>query len=75
MPAPLSKNLRKRMIQAYLDGDTQAKIAREKSVSMSTVEKLLVLYRQTGSYEPRTSNSGRKPILSQDQLTSIHDNI
>jgi transposase len=50
MPKPLSNDLRKRIIDAKLRGDTEDKIAQEKEVNKSTITKLWALYRKTGSY-------------------------
>jgi len=75
MAVPLSNDLRKRIIEAKLNGDTEDKIASEKAVSKSTVTKLWSLYRATGSYSPRPNPSGRKPVLSQQQLQQISQTI
>ena len=50
MPKPYSNDLRKRVIDAKLRGDTEEKIALEKEVCKSTVTKIWSLYRKTGSY-------------------------
>jgi transposase len=71
MPGPLSSDLRKRIIEAKLRGDTEDKIASEKEVNKSTVTKLWALYRQTGSFEARPNPNGRKPTLSAEQLGQI----
>jgi putative transposase len=71
MPRPLSNDLRKRIIEAKLRGETESRIAAEKEVSPSTVTKLWALYRQTGSFEPRPNPNGRKPALSGEQLEGI----
>jgi transposase len=71
MTRPLSNDLRKRIIEAKLRGDTEGKIAAEKEVNKSTVTKLWSLYRRTGRYEPRPCSSGRKPALSVGQLEQI----
>jgi putative transposase len=71
MPRPLSNDLRKRIIEAKLRGETESKIAAEKEVSQSTVTKLWALYRETGSHEPRPNPNGRKPVLSAEQLERI----
>ena len=68
MPVPLSNDLRKRIIDARLRGDTEEKIASDKAVHKSTVTKLCSLYRTTGSYFPRPNPSGRRPMLSTLQL-------
>jgi len=75
MPKPLSNDLRKRIIEAKLRGDTEDKIAAEKEVSKSTITKLWSLYRETGSYEARPNPNGRKPALSTVQLEQITQKI
>ena len=50
MPKPYSNDLRKRVIDAKLRGETEEKIASEKEVSKSTVTKIWCLFRKTGSY-------------------------
>jgi transposase len=75
MPAPLSMDLRKRIVEARKKGDTVAKIAREKNVCTSTINKLLALYQETGEYTPRPLNNGRKPRLTTEQLEAIKSRI
>jgi transposase len=75
MPKPLSNDLRKRIIDAKLRGDTEDKIASDKDVSKSTVTKLWSLYRTTESYSPRPNPNGRKPRLSEEQLEQIKKTI
>jgi len=75
MPKPLSNDLRKRIIDAKLRGDTEDRIAREKEVNKSTITKLWALYKETGSYEARPNPNGRKPALSPQQLHMITNKI
>ena len=75
MPPPLSNDLRKRIIESKLRGDTEDTIATEKEVSKSTVTKLWSLYRETGSYEPRPNPRGRKPALSLEELELVRASI
>jgi transposase len=75
MPKPLSADLRKRIIEAKLRGDTEDVIASEKEVNKSTITKLWSLYKETGSYEPRPNPNGRKPALSPQQLDMITSKI
>jgi transposase len=51
MPRSLSKDLRKRIIAGKEEGKSHAEIARQMRVSVSTVTRLLKLYRETGNYE------------------------
>ena len=75
MPPPLSNDLRKRIIESKLRGDTEDTIATEKEVSKSTVTKLWFLYRETGSYEPRPNPRGRKSALSIEELELVRASI
>ena len=75
MPGPMSNDLRKSIIEAKARGDTNKKIAQEKAVNVSTVERLLALYRATGSYEPLPLNGGRKPRLTATQLEAVRQRI
>ena len=68
MPPPLSNDLRKRIIESKLRGDTEDTISEEKAAGKSTVTQLWSLYRETGSYEPRPNPRGRKPALSIEEL-------
>jgi len=75
MPRPLSNDLRKRIIDAKLRGDTEEKISAEKEVNKSTITKLWALYQKTGSYQARPNPNGRKPALSTQQLEQIAEKI
>jgi len=75
MPAPLSQDLRKRIIEARERGDSIAKTAKEKGVSESAVLRIHLLYQETGSYEARPLNNGRKPRLTPEQLEQIRQRI
>ena len=75
MPAPLSKDLRKRIIEAKERGDSHAKISKELRVNISTITRLLALYRESGSITPRPLNNGRKPRLDQQTLQKIRERI
>jgi putative transposase len=75
MPAPLSNDIRKRIIEARKNGDSIQKIAKEKHVGINTIVRLLSLYRETRSYEPRPLNNGRKPRLDEETLEKIRKRI
>lgn len=75
MPAPLSKDLRIRILRARERGDTIEQIAKEKEVSVSAVVRLLRLVKETGSPQPRPLNNGRKPRLSPETLETIRERI
>jgi transposase len=75
MGAPLSMDIRKRVIEAWERGDTFARIAREKAVSERVVYKIVALYKETGSYAPRPLNNGRKSALSDETKRLIEAKI
>lgn len=72
MPAPYSLDLRRRVVAALLVGDrTQADVARQFSVALSTAEDWLRRYRTTGSVEPTAQRHGPRRILSDDDDARI----
>ena len=75
MPAPLSKDIRKRIIKAREQGASYGKIAKELQVSVSAIRGLLRLYKETGSIDPRPLNNGRKPRINGETLASIAERI
>lgn len=75
MPAPLSKDMRKRIITAKERGDSHVKVAKELQVSISAITRLLALQRETGSCETRRMYTGRKPRLDQQALEKIEARI
>lgn len=65
MPAPLSADLRRRVLGAARS-DTAPAVAARFGVSVSTVHRLRRLDRQTGSVEPRPHGGGHTPLVSDD---------
>lgn len=53
MPAPLSLDMRQRILEAVQAGDSRRTVARHFRVSPNTVQNLMNLYRETGSLEPK----------------------
>ena len=55
MPAPLSNDLRRRIVAAYQAGEgTLDEVAERFQVGSASVTRLLRLHRETGSIEPKT---------------------
>jgi transposase len=75
MPAPLSKDLRERIIAAKEEGASHARLAKELRVSVSAITRLLALHRETGSVEARPRKAGRKPRLDEEMLRKIAERI
>ena len=63
MTAPLSQDLRERIVQAVEDGSTIRQAGRRFAVSASAAIKLLERVRQTGSPAPAQIGGHRRPIL------------
>ena len=65
MPKPLSLDLRRRVLEASRS-DTAEATALRFNVSVTTVERLRALERETGSVSPRAHGGGRKRSLSEE---------
>ena len=63
MTAPLSQDLRERIVHAVEDGSTIRQAARRFAVSASAAIKLMQRVRQTGSTAPAKIGGHRRPIL------------
>lgn len=75
MPAAISNDLRKRIMEAKAQGKSHVRIAEEMQVNKSTITRLVALHRETGSYDPRPLNNGRKPQLDEPTLQKIRERI
>lgn len=69
MPAPLSHDLRRRIVEAYLAGEgTLDEMAERFQVGSATVTRLLRLYRQTGALAPKPHGGGTEPRVRPEDL-------
>ena len=64
MPAPLSRDLRERIVAAIKDGSSMRGAAARFSVSPSSAIKLMARFRATGSVAPARYGGHRRPVLS-----------
>ena len=73
MTAPLSQDLRERIVQAVEGGSTIRQAARRFAVSASAAIKLMQRVRQTGSLAPAQIGGYRRPLLEKhaDELRAI----
>ena len=73
MTAPLSQDLRERIVRAVEDGSTIRQAARRFAVSASAAIKLMQRVRQTGSTAPAKIGGSRRPLLEKhaDELRGI----
>ena len=72
MPAPLSVDLRKRVIAAYQAKEgSQRQLAERFNVSLSFIRDLSRRYRQTGTVEPKPHGGGTVAKLGTAQLSIV----
>ena len=73
MTAPLSQDLRERIVHAVEGGSTIRQAARRFAVSASAAIKLMQRVRQTGSLAPAQIGGYRRPLLENhaDELRAI----
>ncbi|NJL39902.1 MAG: transposase [Leptolyngbyaceae cyanobacterium SM1_4_3] len=72
MPAPLSTDIRQRIITAYdAKEGSQRQLAARFKVSPSFVRDLMRHYRQTGSVEPKPHGGGAVAKIGKEQLPMI----
>src|SRR5262249_30017304 len=64
MPAPLSRDLRERIVASIRDGSSMRGAAARFSVSPSSAIKLMAWFRATGSVAPARYGGHRRPVLA-----------
>ena len=68
---PLSMDLRKRIVQAYENGEgSHAALAKRFAVSRAVVGKLTLQLRALGTLEPQMHRRGRKPAIAGERRSS-----
>ena len=69
MPAPASMDLRRRVVEAYENGDESfAEVGIRFKVGEASVNRWVQLFRRTGSVEPLPPNGGFEPHIPDDRL-------
>jgi transposase len=72
MPAPLSKDLRDRVIIKHEKGIKPVQIQKELEIkSLSTVCGIIKLYEETGSVKPRPLNNGAPPKMTPQNMADL----
>ena len=72
MSAPVSADLRSRVIAAYYNGEgSYRQIAKRFAIHFNSVAHWVQLYRSTGNLEPRYSLLGRSPKVTEEQQKII----
>jgi transposase len=73
MPVSYSKDLRERVIMAYLaEEGSQRQLAQRFKVSLSFVRNLLRQYRTNGQIEAKRRGGYQKPTIINEHLSLIH---
>ena len=75
MPAPISIDMRNRIMKAYNSGKPVKEIAEQFYVGPDCVYKLIRRVKETGSVHPFPLNNGRKPKLNPEQLEAIREKL
>lgn len=72
MPAPLSIDLRQRIIAAYEAKEgSQRQLAKRFKVSLSFIRDLMRHYRQTGTVQPKPHGGGAVAKIGKEQLPIV----
>lgn len=72
MPAPLSLDLRQKIIDVHHEEDiSQRKLAERFRVSLSSIQRLLKQVRNAEGIEPKGHGGGHPPTFSPEQLEQI----
>lgn len=72
MPAPLSKDLRQRVVAAYLAGEgTYEQLARRFSIGTATVSRLLKSQREHGEVGPKGHAGGMPARIQGEELNDL----
>jgi transposase len=73
---PLSMDLRKRIVQAYENGEgSQARLAERFAVSRAVVGKLARQHRSLGTLEPQMHRRGRKPAIAGEKEKQLRQHL
>lgn len=73
MTAPLPKELRERVYQAWEDGDSVREVAETFTIGTATVKRWVRLKRETNSLEPAPRRHGRVPFASEERLAMLRE--
>lgn len=63
MPAPLSNDLRERIVRSRSEGTSQTAVAKQFAVGVSSVKRVWKLYCETGSVEPKPHAGGTPRLI------------
>lgn len=73
-PTPIA--LRKRVVAARMeDGQSMGQIAQRFKIPKGTVQNILERYRDSGTFEPKPQNPGRKSAFSETALKRLEEDV
>jgi transposase len=73
MPAPLSEDLRLRVVRAWdAEKTSYAELAERFQIGEASVSRILRLHRETGGVEPRPHGGGNPARIQDDELSALH---
>jgi len=75
MPMPLSKEIRKLIIYHKENGAKNREIANWLRITERSVERILRLYRERNTIEPKPHNKGRRPAFGCEKMEQIRARI
>ena len=76
MPAPISMDLRRRILERYNSSlDSAAEVAQRYNVGEATVSRLVARYKKTGSIEPKTTRPNTGSVIDDDGLRLIKEMV
>jgi transposase len=75
MANPISNEKRADIIKHMEAGAEKKKVAEWLFIHERTVSRVWKKYQATGNYEPEAKKSGRKPLLTEEQMNEVFEKI
>jgi len=72
---PITNRERETIVFHKRNNEKNENIAKWMRVSISTITRIWKLYKTTGNCDPRPQNSGRKPLVTPNQMDMVMDKI
>ena len=71
MAKPISNDKREAIIKHKQAGESEINISKWLFINPRTVQRVWKKYKETGNYEPRPLNNGRKPLVSREIMDKV----
>jgi transposase len=75
MANPLSKDLREKIVKHKQNGENNINISKWLLVSLNSVRRIWANFCEFGNIEHRPLNRGRKPMVTEDEMKKIEQEI